>query len=262
MRVVVKEEIINSLKEVGIENEDTLIVHTSLKSIGYVTGGAQTVIEALLETVTYEGTVVMPTQSWKNSDPDTGVHWEVEEKDWQIIRDNWPAYDSEITPTNTMGAVAEMFRKYPGSKRSDHPQRSFAANGRDADYIVKNHDLNDIFGKTSPLAKLYELDAKVLLIGVGYDKCTGLHLADYMAAYPGKHNISEGCAMMVEGKREWVKFETLFVDGEDFIQIGADFEKEHNIKTALMGDAEIKVISLRNLVDYAVLWIEQNRKGG
>ena len=66
----------------------------------------------------------MPTQSWKNLDPETGVHGEVDEKDWPLIRENWPAYDKKLTPTKTMGAVAEMFRQWPGSVRSDHPARS------------------------------------------------------------------------------------------------------------------------------------------
>ena len=61
-----------------------------------------------MEVVGDSGTIMMPTQSWKNLDPETGVHWEAEQKDWQLIRDNWPAYDKTLTPTNTMGAVAEM----------------------------------------------------------------------------------------------------------------------------------------------------------
>lgn len=64
------------------------MVHTSLEKIGYVCGGAQAVIEALIETVGEEGTVMMPTQSWKNLDPETGVHWDADETDWNRIREN------------------------------------------------------------------------------------------------------------------------------------------------------------------------------
>ena len=121
MRVVVKEEIAEELKRLGLERNDVVMVHCSLKSMGYVCGGAQAVIEALTDVVGPDGTIMMPTQSWKNLDPEEGVHWDAEEADWQKIRDNWPAYDKRITPTNTMGAVAEMFRSWPGSIRSDHP---------------------------------------------------------------------------------------------------------------------------------------------
>ena len=65
MRVVLKEEIIQKLREVGLERGDAVMVHTSLKRMGYICGGAQTVIEALMEVVGENGTIMMPTQSWK-----------------------------------------------------------------------------------------------------------------------------------------------------------------------------------------------------
>ena len=170
MEVILKEDIARQLRKVGLERGDTVMVHTSLKQMGYVCGGAQTVIEALIEVVGDTGTILMPTQSWKNLDPEEGVHWEADEADWQKIRDNWPAYDKHLTPTNTMGAVAEMFRKYPGSLRSDHPARSVCAWGRNAAYLTEKHDFSNIFGDGSPIGKLYELDGKVLLLGTGYDK--------------------------------------------------------------------------------------------
>ena len=74
MRVVLKEDIINELKRTGLKKKDTVMVHTSLKHMGYVCGGAQTVIEALINVVGKEGTIMMPTQSWKNLDPEEGVH--------------------------------------------------------------------------------------------------------------------------------------------------------------------------------------------
>ena len=133
-KIVLKETILDALEKVGVTSGQTIMVHTSLSSLGFVCGGAQTVIEALLESVGSDGTIMMPTQSWKNLDPTTGVHWEEPEEWWQMIRDNWPAYDKDITPTNTMGAVAEMFRKWPGTLRSDHPARSVAAYGKYADF--------------------------------------------------------------------------------------------------------------------------------
>ena len=190
-KIVLKQDILSALSEVGVCNGQTIMVHTSLSSLGFVCGGAQVIIEALLETVGTEGTIMMPTQSWKNLDPATGVQWEEPENWWQLIRENWPAYNKDITPTNTMGTVAEMFRKWPGTLRSDHPARSVAAWGKHAEYLTSAHDLSNIFGDGSPIGKLYEQDGLVLLIGVGYDKNTSLHLADVRASYPGKHNSTE-----------------------------------------------------------------------
>ena len=128
-QIVLKQDILDALSAVGMRPGQTVMVHCSLSALGYVCGGAQPVIEALLQTVGDAGTIMMPTQSWKNLDPASGVHWQEPQEWWQLIRDNWPAYDKRITPTNTMGAVAEMFRTWPGTLRSDHPARSVAANG-------------------------------------------------------------------------------------------------------------------------------------
>lgn len=259
-KIILRSDIISSLKEAGVSEGQTVIVHTSLSSIGFVCGGAQVVVDALLETVGADGTIVMPTQSWKNLDPETGVHWEEPKEWWQIIRDNWPAYDKRITPTNTMGAVAECFRTYPGTLRTDHPARSVSANGKNAEYITSHHDLSDIFGETSPLGKLYELDASVLLIGVGYDKNTSIHLADVRAEYPSKHNTTEHSAIMENGQRVWKAYDTLYVDGEDFDEIGKAFESECNVNKAMLGNAQLRFMNMRELVDFAVRWIEANRK--
>lgn len=259
-KIILKKDIMDALKEAGVSKGQVIMVHTSLSSLGYVCGGAQVIIEALLESIGAEGTIMMPTQSWKNLDPDAGVHWEVPEEWWQIIRDNWPAYDKEITPTNTMGAVAEMFRRWPGVLRSDHPARSVAAKGKYAEYLTAGHDLSNIFGEDSPIGRLYELDGHVLLIGVGYDKNTSLHLADVRAKYPGKHNSTEYSAIMENGQRVWKEYKTLYVDGEDFNQIGEAFEKECNVKRILLGNGSIAFMRQRALVDFAVSWIEENRR--
>lgn len=259
-KIVIKDDIVKALKDAGVRPGQTIMVHTSLSSLGFVCGGAQTVIEALMECVSESGTIMMPAQSWKNLDPETGVHWEEPKEWWQTIREHWPAYNKEITPTNTMGAVAEMFRKWPGALRSDHPARSVSAWGRHAEYLTENHDLSNIFGEGSPVGKLYELDGYVLLIGVGYDKNTSLHLADTRAEYPGRHLVTEHSAVMENGERKWKAYQTLHVDGEDFERIGAAFEIRGKTTRVPLGNSSICLMRQRELVDFAVEWIEKNRK--
>lgn len=260
MKALCKKDLVKDLVNIGLKNGDVVIVHTSLKNIGYVCGGAQTVIEALTEVVGEEGTIMMPTQSWKNLDPETGVHWDADESEWDKIRENWPAYDKNITPTNTMGAVAEMFRSWPGSIRTNHPARSVCAWGKHAEYLTKEHTLSNIFGEGSPIAKLYELDAKVLLIGTGYDKNTSIHLADVRAEYPGKHDCVEHSAILEDGVRVWKEYSTLFVDGEDFEEIGIAFEKEYSPNIGTIGNATSRLMRQREIVDFSVSWIEKNRR--
>lgn len=259
-KLVLKQDIAEAFQAVGVKKGQSIMVHTSLSSLGFVCGGPQVVIEALLDGVGTEGTIMMPTQSWKNLDPEAGVHWEEPKEWWQAIRDYWPAYDKDITPTNTMGAVAEMFRRWPGAIRSDHPARSVAAWGRHAGYLTADHDLSDIFGDGSPIGKLYGLDGYVLLIGVGYDKNTSLHLADVRANYPGKHLSTESSAVMEQGERVWKTYETLYVDGEDFEDIGEAFEQQYHVAKVPLGNGVIRFMRQRELVDFAVRWIEENRR--
>lgn len=259
-KLVIPEDIKNALIKVGVDKGQTVMVHTSLSSLGYVCGGAQAIIEALMECVGDEGTIMMPTQSWKNLDPETGVYWQEPREWWNVIRENIPAYDKRITPTNTMGSVAEMFRQWHGTLRSDHPARSVAAWGHYAEYLTKNHDLSNIFGEGSPIGRPYELDGYVLLIGVGYDKNTSLHLADVRAEYPSKHMVNESSAVIEGGKRVWKSYETLAVDGEDFSAIGEAFEQTGQVKHTQLGNGILSMMSQRALVDFAVKWIGENRK--
>ena len=103
------------------------------------------------------------------------------------------------------------------------------------------------------------LDAFVLLIGVGYDKNTSLHLADVRATYPGKHNSTEFSAVIENGERVWKRYDTLFVDGEDFAEIGKAFESMHLVSKVMLGNGQLTFIRQRELVDFAVEWIEKNR---
>ncbi|MDE5898679.1 MAG: AAC(3) family N-acetyltransferase [Treponemataceae bacterium] len=260
--LVLREDIEAAVRSLGVDAGDSLMVHCSLSKIGFVCGGAQVVVEALMHCVGADGTLMMPSQSWKNLDPSSGVHWQEPEEWYEAIRENWPAYDRRITPTNTMGAVAELFRTWPGTLRSGHPARSVAAWGRHAARLTEHHDVSDIFGESSPLGKFYALDGKILLVGVGYDKNTMLHLADVRADYPSKHDVEESSAMLVDGQRKWVSYRTLFVDGGDFEEIGAAFEKEcpDAVRRTMLGNAELRLMRARLLVDFAVQWIERNRR--
>ena len=135
-----------------------------------------------------------------------------------------------------------------------------AAYGKYADYLTENHDLCNIFGDGSPIGKLYELDGFVLLLGVGYDKNTSLHLADARAEYPGKHLSKESSAMMIDGKRVWKSYETLYVDGEDFPEIGQAFEQLGRFSKTELGNGTVTFMRQRELVDFAVKWMEERRK--
>ena len=252
-------DLIRFFSSFGIQKGQTLIVHSSLRGMGWVVGGPETVMRSLLDTIGVDGTVMMPSQTWKNLDPSTGVHWEQPEEWWPLIRENWPAYNSAVTPSIGMGILVETLRTWPGAVRSDHPARSFAAVGRHAQHLVADHDLCNIFGEGSPLSKFYDLDGQILLLGVGHNKNTSLHLAEMRAAFPGKTLSTEHSAISVDGKRVWTAYETPAVDDSDFITLGELFEKEHGVAAHKIGEAEVRLIPQRAMVDWAVQWMEKNR---
>lgn len=105
----------------------------------------------------------MPTQTWKNLDPASGVHANVPEAWWPLIQAHWPAYDADTTPSIGMGVVAELFRTWPKAQRSSHPVRSFAALGPNATRLLATQALEEPFGETSPVGQLYATDYWLLI---------------------------------------------------------------------------------------------------
>ncbi|TET51120.1 MAG: AAC(3) family N-acetyltransferase, partial [Actinomycetota bacterium] len=178
------------------------------------------------------------------------------------IRGTMPVFDPEMTPTRGVGTIPEVFRKQKGVLRSYHPQVSFTARGKYAEYITGNHSLEYAFGEKSPLAKVYELDGYVLLLGIGYINNTSIHLAEYRAEYPSKKEEVYGAPLMVSGKRKWVDIKDVKTNTDDFEKLGSDFmkNKESSIRTSNIGQARSQLFRQRDLVDFAVDWMEANRK--
>ncbi len=256
------ETLIRDLKNIGIKEGIVLLVHSSLSSIGWISGGAVAVILALEEVLGKRGTLMMTAFSGDLSDPSKWVNPPVPENWCDTIRETMPAFDPHLTPARGVGEIAEVFRKQKGAYRSNHPQVSFAARGRYARYITRNHGLENALGEASPLAKIYKLGGYVLLIGVGYSNSTSLHLAEYRADYPSKTEEVCGAPLIVSGKRKWVDLKDIKPFTEDFETLGSDFikNKEVDIRTGYIGQAKSQLFHQKDLVDFAVNWMERNRK--
>ena len=204
---------------------------------------------------------MMPTHTTENTDPSGWESPAIPKDWWPVIRASMPAFDPRLTPTRQMGRVAELFRTYPGVKRSSHPIGSFAALGPNAGLLTETHPLEGEFGDASPLGKLYKLDGYILLLGVGHSNNTSLHLAEHRAAFPGKRYMEEGTAMFVKGERQWVTFQSLDWESDDFKALGDAYEKAHGVQRGRVGRAEVRLLKQRPLVDWAVKWLEENRTG-
>jgi len=165
-KIITKERIISDLKRIGVKNGDHLSVSLSFKGIGYVDGGPNIFIDALLETVGDDGTIMMNTftRIFHISN--------IKSDDFHYI------FDYRSTPCHT-GIVPETFRKREGSLRSQHPTNSVAAIGKYAEYFTKDH--NNQSTAYMPFSRLARVNGKVLCIGLGDNLIAIRHEAQYLA---------------------------------------------------------------------------------
>ena len=157
-----KAQLIEDLQKIGIRKGDSLLVHSSLSKIGFVEGGAITVIAALLEVVGNEGTLLLPTFPAKGRNK---THLE-----------EHPVFDLVNTPSQ-MGSITEHFRKMEGVLRSFHPTDCVAAKGPLAAYYTGSHfgQLTP-YNEQSPFRKLCDKGGKILMLGTTLNgACTNLH---------------------------------------------------------------------------------------
>lgn len=154
---VTRDDIVAGLREIGLAEGDLVQVHSSLSAFGYVEGGADAVVDALLEVVGEEGTVMMPTFNHGNVD----------------------IFDIRETPS-TNGAITNALRQRPEAYRSMHPTHPYGAIGFLARELVQGHLAAGTFGNESPLGKLAIWGGKVLLLGVGMNVNTAAHIGECM----------------------------------------------------------------------------------
>lgn len=252
--------LVADLVALGVQPGMVLVVHSSLKALGWVNGGPVAVILALEQVLGADGTLVIPTHTADLSEPANWRNPPVPEAWWDTIRETMPAYDPAMTPTFHMGAIPETFRKQGGVLRSNNPGASFATWGKHAQEIIADHALYPLFGERSPLARVYDLAGWVLLLGVGHGNNTSLHLAEGRARIP-HGTIHLGSPMIVDGLRQWVAFDDIDWDDADFVQLGADFARETGLqREAKIARANTLLVPQRALVDYAVQWLERHRR--
>jgi aminoglycoside N3'-acetyltransferase len=151
-------ELTAQLEELGVARGGVLVVHTSFSRVGPVEGGPLGLIHALRAVLGPAGTLVMPSMSDDDDHP----------------------FEVRRTPCRGMGVVADTFWRVPGVLRSDSPH-AFAAAGPMAAQTTAPHPFDVPHGLNSPVGRVYELDGQILLLGVGHDANTTVHLAEGLA---------------------------------------------------------------------------------
>lgn len=249
------------LRRLGVREGRVLLVHASLRELGpgFESGAVVAVLRSLLGP---EGTLVVPAQTAGNSDTSALFHQAVQgmtAAEVAAYKARMPAFDPAATPSQGMGRLAETVRLLPEAVRSAHPQTSFAAVGARAAELMEGHDPRCHLGESSPLAKLYEAGADILLLGVGYDRCTAFHLGEYRyCASPPRRRYR--CVVDFGQGAQWWEYEDVALDASDMAQLGAEYEKSGNVVIGRVGRAECRLISMPDAVDFATLWYALRRK--
>jgi aminoglycoside 3-N-acetyltransferase len=176
-------EVVNQLRTLGVEEGGVLLVHTSFRATRPVEGGPLGLIEALLDAVGPNGTMVM--HSWSGDDDQP--------------------FDPFTTPAAPdLGVVADSFWRLPGVLRSNHLQ-AFAAAGPAAARITADPLPLPPHIPESPVGRVHELDGQVLLLGVGHDADTTLHLAELLAGVP--YRVLQYCTVLQDGRPVRIDYE-------------------------------------------------------
>jgi aminoglycoside 3-N-acetyltransferase len=257
---VTRDGLAADLGRLGVRPGSVLLVHSSLSGLGWVCGGAQAVVEALLDALGPDGTLVVPTHTNGNSEPSVWQRPPVPEDWWPVIRATMPAYDPAVTPpARQLGVVVQVARTWPGARRSAHPQDSFAAVGPAAETVTAGHALDSGFGERSPLARVHDLDGDVLLLGVGHGSNTSLHLAEHRV--PNAPREPYGAAVIGPEGRYWATWEDVVADESDFEALGAAFDATGAVTVGRVGAGEARLMRQRELVAFGAAWMVEHRGG-
>jgi aminoglycoside 3-N-acetyltransferase len=272
--LVARSRLANDLEKLGLRPGGVAMVHCRMSALGRVVGGAETVVHALLDVVGPEGTLVAYT-GWQDAPPDDLDALGEDER--RIYLKEHPAYDPRVAlSSRDHGRVPEALRTWPGALHSGHPEAGVAAVGPLAGAVTSSHPYDDAYGEGTPYARLVELGGRVAMLGAPLGTATLVHHAEAVAKVPGKHRVSYGMPVLVDGKRVWRTFSDIdtgegalpyerLLGGEDYI--------EHIARSALASSAGIgssgpvgggtgHLFDARELIEYAIGWIERSFPSG
>lgn len=244
--VVIRDDIVAALRRVGVSLGDVVFAHSSLSAFGRVEGGADAVIDALLEAVGVEGTVVLPTFTWGK------FHAVTEPVVFDLARE----------PVNEeVGIIPEVFRQRSGVFRSAHICHSVAALGPQAAEVMG--DGVKSWGEGSSFDQLHKLDAWYLFLGAPMRSCTALHhVEDLMQVPYREYRGFEGSeVVMADGSRQPCRsVEFIPKPGVrlDFAKMESVFAEHGALRATGIGSAKVMGLRMRELVRIGLECLRQD----
>jgi aminoglycoside N3'-acetyltransferase len=226
-RIIPTGELTEQLLTLGVCPGGVLLVHTSFSRVAPVEGGPHGLIAALQDAVGSAGTLAMPSMSDDDDHP----------------------FDPTNTPCIGMGVVADTFWKFPGVLRSDNPH-AFAAIGPSATDIMAPHPIDIPHGLDSPVGRIYELDGQVLLLGVGHDANTTVHLAESIAGV--RYRRAKHLTIIRDEQVSRYDYSEIDHCCQNFNLMDQWLDEERRQRRGAVGHAEARLIRSRDVVEVAL----------
>ena len=256
----------HDLRALGVRPGGVLLVHTRMSALGWVIGGSETVVRALLDVLGPTGTLAAYA-SWQEH----AYHaedWPAEHRDAYVATP--PAFDAATGEVDRdYGRIPERVRTWPGALRSAHPEASVAAIGARAAWLTGEHPDDDGYGARSPFARLVEGDGQELMLGAPLDTVTLLHHAEAMARVPDKRTVTYRVTLAGDGglrERTYTDidtslgafaYEALGLEDDAFAVIARAALAEGIGARGTVGDGVSHLFPARALTSFAVAWMEE-----
>ncbi len=264
---VTKGQLAAGLRALGVAAGQTVMLHASVRAIGWVLGGPRVVLEALLDVLSPGGTLMM-LASWEGN-PYRMEQWPASEQAACLAE--CPAFDPATSPADhrEMSILAEYLRTWPGAHRSSHPLASFVAVGERAHWLTASQPLHYPHGPDSPLARLCTTGGKVVVLGATLSHVTLLHHAEHLANVPHKRIDRYTMPVLQDGRRVWVAIEEYdtsdgiadFGSDDYFLDIGHDYVASGRGHTGRAGSAASYLFDAEDLKQFGVRWMEARYQG-
>ena len=232
-----KQELTEQLRAMGLHGDETILIHSSMKAIGQVEGGADAVLDAWSEFFA-EGLLLLPTHTWKN------------------VNENNPVYDPEVTPS-CVGLLTNMFMKRQGVVRSLHPTHSMAGLGRGAAEYLSGEELcNTPCTPGGCYDRLKDCGGRILLVGVGHERNTYIHSVEEVLNVPNRLSdkpmelkiaMPDGSLRKVYVRRHYNATQPHI--SEDFVKLNQAFLECGAAKQVKFGDADCLLCDAKRIFE-------------
>lgn len=239
-------ELAESLARLGVRSGGVLMVHTRMSAIGWVDGAEDGVVGALLDALGGAGTLMAYT-SW-------------DEHRYEVV-DDPPVFDpGSARAARDHGRIPERIRTWPGAARSAHPEASVAAVGARADWLTRDHPVDDAYGPASPFGRLCDAGGQVLMLGAPLSTITLLHHAEAIADVDGKRmrtfNTRAHTYTDIDTEHGALDYARLGLDDDEFAVIGRGALEAGIGVRGRVGEASCVLYPARELAAFGARWIE------